>query len=351
MSDELFQPGDRRHTLFDALADSVAELSDDEAIEESREAGEDPKACADEIRGILLRTLAARAPESDAESSRQPGAAADAAPEADTTTYALEVRLTRTRTPSNEKKGRRLRFRLPFRDPRSRAKQDRPPKGSGSSLSLADRLRRTPPWFAFAASAIVVVSVGVGVVDLLREPTPDALRRASEEPATPSDQIASAPAAPSQYEQTEPSAGPAPAPGRAAPSPKQSASALPPSHSPDRGAPHRPDIRGGTRAPLRLADIQTVFVDPQTDSFADAVRTALVAELNASGRLRATEDAATADARLRIDPFDGRRLTVALISGRSIVWTATEPVDTRHPDEAARLARRIADRLLDAAQR
>ena len=45
--------------LTDAMAESVAEASDEEILNEAREAGEDPTAAAEEVRAILRNTVKA----------------------------------------------------------------------------------------------------------------------------------------------------------------------------------------------------------------------------------------------------------------------------------------------------
>jgi hypothetical protein len=333
MADELSRSEDRHYALFDAVAESVAEQSDEEAVEEARAAGEDPTSCADEVRALLLQALATRGPESE-------GAPEPDTPEVDTTTYVLEVRLTRTRT-SDRKRWRRS-FGWLFGERRPGPKDEEPPEDSNSRSSLAGRLRPATPWLA-AASAVVVVVLGAETLPLLRERPASPPPGASELPPAPPAQTAIAPGA------GAPTVSP-PEPGGAASPPIQSARVSPPERSPGRGSPRHPELRGAPRPTLRLGDIRTVSVDPQTDPFAARFRAALVAELNAGGPLSVTEDAAGANARIRIDRRGTGHLAVALISGRSVVWTTTERVDERDPEGATRSARRVAARLLEAAR-
>ncbi len=64
--------------LFDALADSVEEMTDEEVLAEAREAGEDPKVVAAQVAGIIEKSIRAQSERRRLEARRQYEAAIEA---------------------------------------------------------------------------------------------------------------------------------------------------------------------------------------------------------------------------------------------------------------------------------
>lgn len=64
--------------LFDALADSVEEMTDEEVLADAREAGEDPKAVAAQVAGIIEKSIRAQSERRRLEARRAYEAAVEA---------------------------------------------------------------------------------------------------------------------------------------------------------------------------------------------------------------------------------------------------------------------------------
>ncbi len=317
MSDDPSRRDERPSTLCDALAESIIEMTDAEAVEEAREAGEDPTASAGDVRSLLLKTLKSHPAEPMPATDR-----ADA-PEDDsgTTTYLLEVRLTRT---STTKKDRPFSLRLPF-GTRSGAKDP--------------ESRSAIPWMAIAASLLAIAVAIVSVGYLLSKPTGGRVEEIHEPlpPTTPYDPLPAPPP-----------------PSEAPPSPERPAPQREPRPAPRREPSSSERIPLETRAPVHeavpLPEVRTVSVDAQEAPFARGLRDGLVAALNGSTRIDVVDKDSDADARLRIERDAKNLITVSLVSGRKVIWSTTVHADGETPEEAERLGRELANKLLDAAR-
>lgn len=306
MSDDPSRRDERPSTLCDALAESILEMTDAEAVEEAREAGEDPTASANDVRSLLLKTLKSHPAEPATATDDQSDA-----PEGDanTTTYLLEVRLTRT----------------------TRSKKE------GATSEEAES-RRAIPWMAIAASLLAITVGIVSVGYLLSRPTGGRVEQTQEPPpaATPDDPLPAPPP-----------------PSEAPPTPERPAPIREPRPAPRQAPNSSKRVPLETRAPIHeavpLSEVRTLSVDPQSEPFAVKLRDGFVDALNAGRRIEVVGKDTDADARLRIVRGAKNMITISLVSGRDVIWESTVRADGDTPEEAARLGRELAAKLLDAA--